>query len=76
MTHIDAIYEHGVFRPLAPVDLAENQRVALSVEAVERPRREDALAWLEETDRLRNELAAKYGIMPDSTLDIAEDRKR
>lgn len=73
MTRVDAIYQDGVFRPLGPVGLEENQRVALSVETL---RQEDALAWLEETDRLRNGLAAKYGILPDSTLDIAADRAR
>jgi predicted DNA-binding antitoxin AbrB/MazE fold protein len=28
---IEAIYEHGVFRPLAPLPLAENERVQLVV---------------------------------------------
>ena len=27
----EAIYEHGVFRPLEPVDFAENERVTLTV---------------------------------------------
>ena len=70
---VDAIYENGVFRPLEPVAMKEHERVALSVEPI---RKEDALAWLEETDRLRNRLAAKYGIFPDSALDIAADRAR
>jgi predicted DNA-binding antitoxin AbrB/MazE fold protein len=70
---VDAIYENGVFRPLEPVAMKEHERVALSVERIQK---EDALAWLEETDRLRNRLAAKYGIFPDSTLDIAADRAR
>jgi predicted DNA-binding antitoxin AbrB/MazE fold protein len=30
--HIDAIYEHGVFRPLTPLPLAESERVHLIVE--------------------------------------------
>ena len=34
MTRVEAIYEHGVFRPLGPIDLPENQRVAISVEPV------------------------------------------
>jgi len=29
---VEAIYEHGVFRPLRPVGLEEGQRVILSVE--------------------------------------------
>jgi predicted DNA-binding antitoxin AbrB/MazE fold protein len=76
MIHVDAIYEHGVFRPLTPVDLAEGQLVALSVEIVKSSQTVDALAWLAETGRLRNEIAAKYGTLPDSAIDIAEDRAR
>jgi predicted DNA-binding antitoxin AbrB/MazE fold protein len=34
MGQIDAIYRHGVFEPLEPVDLKEEQRVRLSVEPV------------------------------------------
>jgi predicted DNA-binding antitoxin AbrB/MazE fold protein len=30
--HVDAIYEHGVFRPLTPLPLAERERVKLVVE--------------------------------------------
>ncbi len=30
-THIKAIYENGVFRPLGPVPLVEHQEVILSV---------------------------------------------
>ena len=73
MTRVDAIYQDGVFRPLEPVALCENQRVALSVEPAEV---QDAAAWLEETDRLRDRLAAEHGVFPDSTLDIAADRAR
>jgi predicted DNA-binding antitoxin AbrB/MazE fold protein len=71
--HIDAIYQGGVFRPLEPVDLSENQRVSLSVEASQR---ENALAWIEDASRFREEVAARCGILSDSTLDIAADRAR
>jgi uncharacterized protein (DUF433 family) len=30
--HLEAIYENGVFRPLQPVSLAENQRVTITLE--------------------------------------------
>lgn len=30
--HLDAVYEHGVLRPLEPLALAENQRVRLSID--------------------------------------------
>ncbi len=41
---IEAVYEHGGFRPLTPVDinLAEGQKVRLVVEAIEKP--DDILA--------------------------------
>ncbi|HZZ44436.1 MAG TPA: antitoxin AF2212-like protein [Tepidisphaeraceae bacterium] len=32
MSHIEAIYRHGVFEPLNPVNLQEDQRVQLSIE--------------------------------------------
>ena len=73
MYRTDAIYQDGVFKPLAPVALHENQRVSLEFEPVEA---QDAAVWLEETDRLRNRLAAAHGVFPDSTLDIAADRAR
>jgi predicted DNA-binding antitoxin AbrB/MazE fold protein len=73
MTRVDAIYQGGVFRPLGPVGLEENQRVELCVEPL---RAEDALAWLERVGQLREQMAAKYGTLPDSTLDIAADRVR
>jgi predicted DNA-binding antitoxin AbrB/MazE fold protein len=73
MTRVDAVYQHGVFKPLEPVCLEENQRVALSVEPIQK---EDALAWAERVSRVREEAAARCGILPDSTLDIAADRMR
>jgi predicted DNA-binding antitoxin AbrB/MazE fold protein len=73
MTRVNAIYQDGFFRPLEPVYLEENQRVALSVEPIQK---EDALAWAERVSRVREEVAARCGILPDSTLDIAADRMR
>ena len=73
MTRVDAIYQDGVFRPLEPVCFVENQRVAISVETV---RKEDALAWIEDVSRFREQVAARCGVLPDSALDIAVDRAR
>ena len=73
MTRVDAIYQDGVFRPLGPVGLEENQRVALCVEPIPK---EDALAWAERVSRTREAAATHCGILPDSTLDIAADRMR
>ncbi len=72
-TTVEAVYQGGVFKPVRPVDLPENQRVQLDV----RPVGADAArAWLEEARRLQEELRAKYGNFPDSTALIAEDRRR
>jgi predicted DNA-binding antitoxin AbrB/MazE fold protein len=31
-THLEAVYENGIFRPLQPVRLAENQRVTVTID--------------------------------------------
>jgi predicted DNA-binding antitoxin AbrB/MazE fold protein len=31
-THLEAVYENGVFRPLQPVQLAEHRRVTLTID--------------------------------------------
>jgi predicted DNA-binding antitoxin AbrB/MazE fold protein len=73
MTHVDAIYQDGVFRPLGPMDLCENQRVALSVEPI---LREDPLAWIKRVGDFRRQMASDRGIFPDSAVEIAADRTR
>jgi predicted DNA-binding antitoxin AbrB/MazE fold protein len=71
--HIEAVYQGGVFKPLGEVTLPENQRVRLSVEAIE-PR--DALEWLARVREFQREFLETSGPLPDSTPDIAEDRMR
>ncbi|BDC48376.1 hypothetical protein F183_A06920 [Bryobacterales bacterium F-183] len=55
--YVEAVYEEGVFRPLAPISLSEHQKVRLTVEEttepspVERPPvpvnpRKEELRWL------------------------------
>ena len=73
MSQIEAIYRRGVFEPLEPVDLKENQRVRINVESAPP---QSAHEWFEEVTRLREQLREKYGTFPDSTIDIAEDRLR
>ncbi len=73
MFRTDAVYQDGVFKPLSPVTLYENQRVSLDIKPLEQ---EDATAWIERVSKHREQLAAKYGVMPDSAIDIAEDRAR
>ena len=72
-TQVEAIYQDGIFKPLQEVRLPENQRVRLSVQPIEA---EDIRAWLEEVQQLRQRIIAQRGYFPDSTLDIAEDRRR
>jgi predicted DNA-binding antitoxin AbrB/MazE fold protein len=73
MSYVEAIYRHGVFEPLQPVDLQEEQRVRLSIE----PAGPEAMKeWLERVTKRRDEIFQRQGFLPDSTLDIAEDRKR
>jgi len=73
MGEIVAIYEGGVFRPLAPVALHENQRVRLNIQPLEEC---DIGAWLEEVRRLQERIIAERGYLPDSAPDISADRSR
>ena len=73
MTQVYAIYQNGVFKPLQEVALPENQRVRLSVQPVDTA---DVRAWLAKVDELQQRIIAERGYFPDSTLDIAEDRRR
>lgn len=73
MHTVEAIYAQGVFRPVEPVALAENQRVRLQVDAVPTA---TLPGWLEELRAERERLAAKYGQFPDSSEIIAQDRRR
>jgi len=74
MVRVNAIYQNGVFKPLEPVDFKENQQSGrLTLELIQN---EDALAWIKQASQFREEMAARHGILPDSAIDIAEDRKR
>jgi predicted DNA-binding antitoxin AbrB/MazE fold protein len=73
MTQVEAIYQNGVFKPLAPIGLSENQRVRLSVQPLDGA---DARAWLEKVQERQRRIMAQRGPFPDSTADIAEDRRR
>ena len=52
---VDAVYEHGVFRPLEPLSLAESQRVTLTISDPDAGRSRRDLEFLE---RVRAEVAA------------------
>ena len=56
MSQIEAIYRHGVFEPLQPVDLKEEQRVRLSIEPAAK---ETPEAWLERVKKRREAIFRK-----------------
>lgn len=73
MTQVDAIYRHGVFEPLGPVNLREDQRVRLNVLT---PAEQSVELWLERVRLLQRPIVERNGNLPDSTVDIAADRTR
>lgn len=73
MSHVEAVYRHGVFEPLGPVNLHEDQRVRLSIESAEE---EDARAWLNRVQELQAGIVRRGGYLPDSSPEIASDRMR
>jgi predicted DNA-binding antitoxin AbrB/MazE fold protein len=78
-TTVEAVYQGGVFKPVRPVDLPENQQVRLEFEPVCLPDPDyvaKARTWLDNVHRLQQELLDKYGVFPDSTELIREDRYR
>lgn len=75
MTQVEAIYENGVLRPLSPLGLDEHEHVTVVIQPAKSGRR-SKLAWLDELREHRRKLQDKYGVFPDSTQSIAEDRQR
>jgi predicted DNA-binding antitoxin AbrB/MazE fold protein len=73
MSHVEAIYRHGVFEPLQPVELLEDQRVLLSFEPADRL---TAQGWLDKVRQLQTAVLHRQGYLPDSASDIAADRMR
>ena len=73
MSQIEAVYRNGVFEPLEPVNLPEEQRVSVSVEPASK---ETVEAWLERVKQRADTIFQREGFLSDSTLDIAEDRRR
>ena len=76
MSHVEAIFEGGVFRPLQAVGLPEKQRVVLNFEPAKKLSTPE---WLEQTRKVREEILRRRGSLgplPDSTPLIREDRDR
>ena len=86
-TRVDAIYEHGVLRPLAPVDLTESQRVTLLIsetstgasqldrELVDRARAEvAAMQQVPTLEEVRSVLSKIPGSLVDDVIAEREDR--
>ena len=68
MSIVEAIYASGVFKPLGQVDLAENQRVRLTIEADQGATH---VSW-----EFQRQMTARHGVLPDSAPEIAADRRR
>ncbi len=73
MNTVEAIYASGVFKPLEQVALGENQRVRLTIEALPPSLSSE---WLDSVQEFQRRLQAVHGMLPDSTPDIAADRRR
>ena len=73
MSQLDAIFRHGVFQPLFPVHLPEEQPVRLNVEPMTRETPEE---WLANIVQLQAPVVRRQGILPDSAVEIAADRQR
>lgn len=72
-TTVEAVYQGGVFKPVRPVDLPENQRVQVRIDAI---RAENIQDWLTAVEEWQKDFVARHGYLPDSTYLIAEDRMR
>ena len=79
---VDAIYENGVFRPLAPVSVGESQRVRITIldtdpaqacldtELIERARLEvSALERIPTIEEVRKQLAKIPGSMAETVIE-------
>jgi predicted DNA-binding antitoxin AbrB/MazE fold protein len=73
MSPIETIYRRGVFEPLEPVNLCEEQRVQLRIEPANG---QTPQAWLIQVKAMHAAIVERHGILPDSASDIAADRMR
>jgi predicted DNA-binding antitoxin AbrB/MazE fold protein len=73
MHTIEAVYEDGVFRPLGEVQCKEHERVRITIEVADRTH---SASWLDAVRDFQRQVIANHGVLPDSTADIANDRRR
>ena len=73
MSRVEAIYRHGVFEPLEPVNLREEQRVQLSFEPANG---QTPQTWLHHVKAVQADIVRRHGVLPDSSAEIAADRMR
>ena len=72
-TQLEAIVENGALRPLTRLPFADQQHVWIRVELL---KTRDVADWLENVTRHQVSVLGRVGTLPDSTVDIAEDRCR
>jgi predicted DNA-binding antitoxin AbrB/MazE fold protein len=73
MDELEAVFQHGVFKPLTPVALPENQRVRLDIHPIAAA---DPEQWLNDVRAIQRRAVEQHGVYPDSAADIAVDRNR
>jgi predicted DNA-binding antitoxin AbrB/MazE fold protein len=74
MIHIEAIYDHGVFRPIEPLALPEGTRVQLRVEqenGAEQPAANPAENELPTLlERMKDFVGTVHNLPPDSSVNL------
>lgn len=73
MLNLKAIYRHGLFEPLEPVSLDEEQCVRLNVEVIPD---ETVQSWIQRVRLVHTPIVQRQGPLPDSSREIAADRLR
>ena len=73
MSNVEPVFQNGVFKPLVPISLPENQRVQLESYTIGN---KSWTEWLKEIEPIQQSIIERQGFLPDSTPDFAEDRMR
>jgi predicted DNA-binding antitoxin AbrB/MazE fold protein len=76
MGDIEAVFRHGVFHLLGPVNVRDEERVRLHIESSDLRGDSTAMDWLREVQTLQADVRERRGDLPDSSVDIAADRAR